>query len=42
MPIAVYSALLTDVDGAIVLSLVLVAVSLVVLVALRERWTPAV
>ena len=40
MPIAVYSELLTDVDAAIVLSLVLVAVSLVVLVALRDRWTP--
>ena len=40
MPIAVYSALLTDVDAAIVLSLVLVAVSLLVLVTLRERWTP--
>jgi molybdate transport system permease protein len=42
MPIAVYSELLTDVDAAIVLSLVLVAVSLVVLVALRDRWTPEV
>jgi molybdate transport system permease protein len=42
MPIAVYSALLTDVDAAIVLSLVLVSVSLLVLVALRDRWTPKV
>ena len=42
MPIAVYSALLTDVDAAIVLSLVLVAVSLVVLIGLRDRWTPEV
>ena len=40
MPIAVYTALLRDVDAAIVLSLVLVAVSLLVLVTLRERWTP--
>lgn len=42
MPIAVYSALLSDVDAAIVLSLVLVAVSLAVLIALRHRWTPGV
>ena len=40
MPIAVYTALLRDVDAAIVLSLVLVAVSLLVLVTLRERWAP--
>jgi molybdate transport system permease protein len=38
IPIAVYIELLSDVDGAIVLSLILVAVSLVVLVALRDRW----
>jgi molybdate transport system permease protein len=38
IPIAVYVELLSDVEGAIVLSLVLVAVSLVVLVGLRDRW----
>ncbi|MGW0246800.1 molybdate ABC transporter permease subunit [Nocardia goodfellowii] len=38
MPLAVYLALETDPDAAIVLSLVLLAVSVVVLVALRERW----
>jgi molybdate transport system permease protein len=38
IPIAVYIELLSDVDGAIVLSLVLVAVSLVVLIGLRDRW----
>ncbi|MBF6296955.1 molybdate ABC transporter permease subunit [Nocardia amamiensis] len=38
MPLAVYLALETDPDDAIVLSLVLLAVSVAVLVALRERW----
>jgi molybdate transport system permease protein len=38
IPIAVYIELLSDVDGAIVLSLVLVAVSLSVLLGLRDRW----
>jgi len=38
MPLAVYLALETDPDAAIALSLVLLAVSLVVLVALRDRW----
>lgn len=38
MPIAVYLALETDPDAAIVLSLVLLAVSVGVLVALRGRW----
>ncbi|MFC9894323.1 molybdate ABC transporter permease subunit [Nocardia sp. NPDC127579] len=38
MPLAVYLALETDPDAAIVLSLVLLAVSVIVLVALRERW----
>ncbi len=38
MPLAVYLALETDPDAAIVLSLVLLAVSVAVLVALRERW----
>ncbi|WP_280497684.1 molybdate ABC transporter permease subunit [Nocardia asiatica] len=38
MPLAVYLALETDPDDAIVLSLVLLGVSVAVLVALRERW----
>ncbi len=38
MPIAVYYALETDPDAAIALSLVLLAVSVAVLVALRDRW----
>lgn len=38
MPLAVYLALETDPEAAIVLSLVLLAVSVVVLVSLRERW----
>jgi molybdate transport system permease protein len=40
MPLAVYLALETDLQAAIALSLVLLAVSLVVLVALRDRWFP--
>jgi molybdate transport system permease protein len=38
MPIAVYYALETDPDAAIALSLVLLLVSVVVLVSLRDRW----
>ncbi|WP_332838732.1 molybdate ABC transporter permease subunit [Nocardia bovistercoris] len=38
MPLAVYLALETDPQDAIVLSLVLLAVSVAVLIALRERW----
>ena len=39
MPIAVYATLESgDTDGAIVLSLVLLVVSVVVLVSLRDRW----
>lgn len=40
VPLAVYIELLTDVDAAIALSLVLVVVSLAVLIALRDRWWP--
>jgi len=40
MPLAVYVALETDPEAAIVLSLVLVAVSAIVLFALRRRWFP--
>jgi molybdate transport system permease protein len=38
MPLAVYLALETDPEEAIVLALVLTAISFAVLVALRERW----
>ena len=38
MPLEVYLALETDPDRAVVLSLVLLAVSVVVLVSLRDRW----
>ena len=38
LPLAVYAALDHDPDAAIVLSLLLLAISLVVLVALRDRW----
>jgi molybdate transport system permease protein len=38
MPIAVYYALEIDPDAAVVLSLVLLLVSVVVLVTLRDRW----
>ncbi|WP_020575943.1 molybdate ABC transporter permease subunit [Actinopolymorpha alba] len=40
MPLAVYVALETSPDAAIVLSLLLLAVSVGVLVALRHRWVP--
>jgi molybdate transport system permease protein len=42
MPLAVYLALQDDPQAAIVLSLVLLAVSITVLAALRERWMTAV
>jgi molybdate transport system permease protein len=38
MPLAVYLALETDPEVAVVLSLVLLLVSVVVLASLRERW----
>ena len=38
MPIQVYLELESDVDSAIVLSLVLLAVSVIILVSLRDRW----
>ncbi len=38
MPIAVYYALETDPDAAILLGLVLLLVSVVVLITLRDRW----
>jgi molybdate transport system permease protein len=38
MPLAVYLALQDDPQAAIVLSLILLAVSIAVLAALRERW----
>jgi molybdate transport system permease protein len=41
IPLAVYAQLQREPGGAIALSLVLVAISLVVLVTLRDRWWPA-
>ncbi|MFI7608342.1 ABC transporter permease [Micromonospora sp. NPDC049366] len=41
MPLAVYLALETDVEAAIVLSLVLLTVSVTILAALRDRWITA-
>lgn len=41
MPLAVYLALQTDPEAAIALSLVLLAVSVLVLVGLRDRWLHA-
>ncbi|MCK2214803.1 molybdate ABC transporter permease subunit [Actinomadura sp. ATCC 31491] len=41
MPLAVYLALETEPEAAIVLSLVLLAVSVVILASLRERWVSA-
>jgi molybdate transport system permease protein len=41
MPLAVFLALETDRDAAVALSLVLVAVSLAVLLPLRDRWLAA-
>jgi molybdate transport system permease protein len=38
MPIAVYLALETDPQAAIVLSLILLVVSVGILAALRDRW----
>nr|WP_230878635.1 ABC transporter permease [Planomonospora sp. ID67723] len=38
MPLAVYLALETDPEAAVVLSLVLLAVSVLILAGLRERW----
>jgi molybdate transport system permease protein len=40
MPLAVYLALETDLQAAIALSLVLLAISLAILIALRDRWFP--
>jgi molybdate transport system permease protein len=40
MPLAVYLALETDPQAATVLSVLLLAVSVLVLVSLRERWIP--
>jgi molybdate transport system permease protein len=40
MPLAVYIALETNLQAAIALSLVLLAISLVLLIAMRDRWFP--
>ncbi len=42
VPLSAYLALQTDPDAAVVLSLVLLAVSVVVLVSLRDRWASGV
>ena len=42
MPISAYLAMQADPDGAIVISLVLLAVSVAVLVSLRDRWISGV
>jgi len=42
LPIATYLQLQTDPDAAIALSLLLMGVSVVVLVSLRDRWVPGV
>jgi molybdate transport system permease protein len=41
LPLAVYVALESDRDTAVALSLLMVAVSLAVLIALRDRWWKA-
>ena len=41
MPLAVFVALESDRDTAVAISLVMVVVSLIVLIALRERWWKA-
>ena len=41
MPLAIYDFLDADVQAAILLSLVLLAVSVVVLASLRDRWLGA-
>ncbi|TCB99626.1 molybdate ABC transporter permease subunit [Micromonospora zingiberis] len=41
MPVAVYLALETDLEAAIVLSLILLTVSVVILASLRDRWVSA-
>jgi molybdate transport system permease protein len=38
MPVAVYLALETDLEAAIVLSLILLVVSVVILASLRDKW----
>jgi molybdate transport system permease protein len=41
MPLEVYLALETDLQSAIVLSLILLAVSVAILASLRDRWITA-
>jgi molybdate transport system permease protein len=41
MPLAVYLALETDLQSAIVLSLILLTVSVAILAALRDKWLTA-
>jgi molybdate transport system permease protein len=41
MPLAVYLAMENNPEAAVTLSLVMLAISLAVLVALRGRWFPS-
>jgi molybdate transport system permease protein len=41
MPLAVYTAMQSDPAAAVTLSLIMIAISLAVLVALRRRWFPS-
>jgi molybdate transport system permease protein len=41
MPLAVYLALETEPESAIVLSLILLVVSVAILAGLRDRWVAA-
>ena len=40
LPLAVFVALETDREAALAMSVVLISVSLLVLVSLRDRWWP--
>ncbi len=42
LPIASYLAMQTDPEEAVALALLLLAVSIVVLLSLRDRWLPGV
>jgi len=42
LPIATYLALESDIDQALLMSLVLVAVSMAVLISMSDRWTGVV
>jgi molybdate transport system permease protein len=42
LPIATYLALESDIDDALLISMVMVVISVVILVALRGRWVGAI